>query len=170
MTIFISYSRLDSEFVDRLIHELEQRGIDAWGDREDSRRGSDWRSSTSQAVRQSQAVVVVLSPRFAASDNAAKELSIADHYKRPIIPVMESTEDKLSDTVDEVVQALRGLPPLSDGDRPAKKAEPTQAATQAKSRTEFLQSKRYWLPGTLLVAIAFVIGLGQTVVFDWRGF
>jgi hypothetical protein len=171
MTIFISYSRLDSEFVDRLIRELEERGIDAWVDREDSRRGSDWRSSTSQAVRQSQAVVVVLSPRFAASDNAAKELSIADHYKRPIIPVMESTEDRLSDTVDEVVRALRGLtPPRPGGDRPAEKAEPTQDATQQKSRTEFLQLKRHWLLGTVLVALAFVIGLTQMGVFDWQDF
>ncbi len=33
--IFISYSRLDREFVDRLIEALEQRGFDIWVDRKD---------------------------------------------------------------------------------------------------------------------------------------
>ena len=165
MTIFISYSRLDSEFVDRLIHELEERGIDAWVDRKDSRRGTDWRASTSRAMRQCQAVVVVLSPRFAASDNAAKELSIADQYKRPIIPIMEDTEERFSDAVDEVVQALHELSPPH---RPAEEIEPIQAATQEKSRTESLQHKRYWLLATLIVAIGLVIGLQQMGVFDWR--
>jgi hypothetical protein len=166
MTIFISYSRLDSEFVDRLIHELEDRGIDAY---KDSRNGSNWRASTSEAMRQCQAVVVVLSPRFAASDNAAKELSLADRYKRPLIPVMESTEDGFSDAVDEVMQALRGLPPSHpEGDPPAKKVEPIQAATQEKSRTEFLQPYRYWLLGTLLAAITFVVGLKEMGVFGSR--
>src|SRR5262245_25023526 len=87
MTIFISYSRHDSEFVDRLIHELEKSGFDAWVDREAIRGGAAWGASISQAIRRSQAVIVVLSPRSAASDNVAKELSLADHHKRPIIPV-----------------------------------------------------------------------------------
>jgi TIR domain len=78
MTIFISYSRHDSEFVDRLIHELERYGFDAWVDREDIRGGAAWGASISQAIRRCQAVIVVLSPRSAASDNVAKELSLAD--------------------------------------------------------------------------------------------
>jgi TIR domain len=167
MTIFISYSPLDSEFVDRLIHEFEERGIDAWVDFKDSRRSSDWRASTSQAMRQCQAVVVVLSPHFAASDNAAKELSLADHYKRPIIPIRKFTEERFSDAVDEVVRALHALPPPPAGHRPAKQIEPIQTATQDKSRTESLQHRRHGLLATLLIAIGLVLGLKQMGAFDW---
>ena len=110
MTVFISHSRFDNEFVDRLIHKLEERGFDAWSTRPDTDGGSVWRASTSQAMSQCQAVIVVLSPHFAASQNAAKELSIADHYKRPIIP-LEFSSSGLSEAVDEVVQTLRALPP-----------------------------------------------------------
>jgi TIR domain len=78
MTIFISYSRHESEFVDRLIRELEKSGFDAWFDREDIRGGAAWGASISQAIRQCQAVIVVLSSRSTASDNVAKELSLAD--------------------------------------------------------------------------------------------
>ena len=116
MTVFISHSRFDSEFVDRFIYKLEERGFDAWSTHPDTDGGSAWRDSTSQAMRQCQAVIVVLSPHFASSQNAAKELSIADHYKRPIIPV-DFNRSGLSEAVDEVVQTLRTLPPALLPDR-----------------------------------------------------
>jgi hypothetical protein len=165
MTIFISYSRLDSEFVDQLIHELEERGVDAWADPQDTVGGSAWRASTSHAIRQCRAVIVVLSPRFAASDNAAKELSIADHYKRPIIP-MEFTHKGLSAAVDEVVQALRALPPPLPGG-PAKPIERMPAAAQEKSSIGTRQHKGYWLV-TILLALGLVFGLKEMGVFDWH--
>jgi TIR domain len=169
MTIFISYSRLDSEFVDRLVHELEERGVDAWADAHDSSGGSAWRASTSLAMRRCQAVIVVLSPRFAASDNAAKELSIADHYKRPIIP-MEFTHSGLSEAADEVVRALRALPPpaLPGGPRAEKPIEPMPVASQDRSSTRSRERKRHWLLGTVLVTLGLVFGLNQAGVFHWR--
>jgi hypothetical protein len=110
MTVFISHSQFDIDFVDRLIYKLEERGFDAWSTHPDTDGGSAWRVSTSQAMRQCQAVIVVLSPHFAASQNAAKELSIADQYKRPIIP-LKTTHSGFSQAVDQVVQTLRRLPP-----------------------------------------------------------
>ena len=141
MTIFISYSRRDSEFVDRLIQQLEKNGFDAWVDREDIRGGAAWGAAISEAIRRCQAVIVVLSSGSTASDNVARELSLADRHKRPIIPVrfeaspisaalefqlaglqiIEFSRRDFARSVDEVVQALRGLPhaPPAEGRRQA---------------------------------------------------
>ncbi len=49
--IFVSYSRSDSDFVDKLIGELEQSGLHVWVDREDIGGGDRWRASISEAIR-----------------------------------------------------------------------------------------------------------------------
>ena len=179
MTIFISYSRRDSEFVDRLIQQLEKNGFDAWIDREDIRGGAAWGAAISEAIRRSQAVIVVLSSGSTASDNVARELSLADQHKRPIIPVrfeasplsaalefqlaglqiIEFTQAGFSDSVDKVVQALHTLSP--PGFQAGEQIEPNKTTTQQKSRAGSLQLQGYWLLGTLLVVTVLVIGIKQ---------
>ena len=186
MTIFISYSRHDSEFVDRLIHELERRGYDAWVDREDIRGGAAWGASISQAIRQCQAVIVVLSPRSASSDNVAKELSLADHHKRPIIPlrfepgaipaalefqlaglqIIEFNRAGFSNSVDQVVQALRALPHPAARRPSEQQIEPIQ--TRQKSPTGSLRRKAYWLLASILVVAGLIVTLRQMRIFDRR--
>jgi TIR domain len=188
MTIFISYSRHDSEFADRLIHQLEKSGFDAWVDREDIRGGAAWGASISQAIRQCQAVIVVLSSRSTASDNVAKELSLADHHKRPIIPVrfepvtipaalefqlaglqiIEFTRGGFSDSVNEVVHALRALPHLAAGRRSEGQIERIQTRTQQESRTGSLQRKGFWLLASILVLAGLIVTLRQIRIFDRR--
>jgi TIR domain len=186
MTIFISYSRHDSEFVDRLIHELERRGFDAWVDREDIRGGAAWGASISQAIRECQAVIVVLSPRSAASGNVAKELSLADHHKRPIIPlrfepgaipaalefqlaglqIIEFNRAGFSNSVDQVVQALRALPHPA-ARRPSEQ-QIERIQTRQESRTGSLRRKAYWLLASILVVAGLIVTLRQMKIFDRR--
>jgi hypothetical protein len=184
MTIFVSYSRHDSEFVDRLIQELERRGFDAWVDREDIRGGAAWGAAISQAIRRCLAVIVVLSPHSGASANVAKELSLADHHKRPIIPIrfepgaipaalefqlaglqiIEFSRGGFSNSADQVVQALRALP------RPpaAEQIERIQTGTQEKSKPGSLRHKGLWLIAGILVAAGLIVTLRQMGVFDRR--
>jgi len=89
--IFISYSRLDREVVDRLVEELERRGFDVWVDRKDIGGGSDWRAAISQAIRTCRAFLVVLSRNSADSKKVVQELSLADQHERQIIPLMVET-------------------------------------------------------------------------------
>jgi hypothetical protein len=91
--IFISYSRLDREFVDQLIEELERRGFDIWVDRKDISGGADWRAAISQAIRSCRAFLVVLSHNSADSKKVVQELSLADQHERQIIPLMHDTCD-----------------------------------------------------------------------------
>ena len=85
--IFISYSRRDSDFVDRLIHDLAAGGLNVWMDRTGIEGGEKWRAAIAQAVRECEAFILVLSPQSAASDNVTKEVSLADSHKRRIIPL-----------------------------------------------------------------------------------
>jgi hypothetical protein len=86
--IFISYSRKDKDFVDKLVRDLENSGFSVWIDREDIRGGDSWRKSIVDAIRSCDIFVLVLSPNSVASVNVAKEVSIADSDKARIIPVI----------------------------------------------------------------------------------
>jgi hypothetical protein len=61
---FISYSRADSAFADKLTDDLEERGIPVWIDRESIEGGAAWRASISKAIRSCCAFILTLSPRW----------------------------------------------------------------------------------------------------------
>ena len=91
--IFISYSRKDSDFVDGLIRDLEQRGIDVWVDREDIEGGAAWRAAITEAIRECRAFLLVLSPQATHSRNVSRELSLAESRNRLIIPIIHQPCD-----------------------------------------------------------------------------
>ena len=131
--IFISYSRLDRETVDRLIEELARRGFDVWVDRKDIAGGSDWRAAISQAVRSCRAFLVVLSCNSADSKKVVQELSLADQHGRQIIPLrldaceipadmelqlstlqwINFTDRSFNEAVDQIESALTKKKPAS---------------------------------------------------------
>lgn len=86
--VFISYSRGDSQFVDKLIHDLEQNGIPVWLDRQDIEGGEAWRAAISEAIRRCRAFLIVLSPLSTRSKNVSRELSLAETHDRMIIPII----------------------------------------------------------------------------------
>jgi hypothetical protein len=86
--IFLSYSRLDQEFADRLSAALQEYGIPVWVDRVSIQAGDAWRAAIAHAIAECDAFLVVLSPQCVASRNVVKELSIAESRNRHIIPVM----------------------------------------------------------------------------------
>jgi len=86
--IFISYSRKDSEFVDRLIQALELYGFPTWKDVTAISGGDVWKATISRAVRECDAFLVVLSPQSANSENVSKELAVATKHARRVLPVM----------------------------------------------------------------------------------
>ncbi len=86
--VFISYSRKDNEFVDKLIMDLERNGVHVWIDRHDIEGGTAWRAAIAEAVRQCSAFVIVLSPNSTSSRNVSRELSVAESHDRLIVPVI----------------------------------------------------------------------------------
>jgi hypothetical protein len=86
--IFISYSRLDSEFVNRLIGELDSKGLKVWIDRDDIEGGEKWRAAIVQAISLCRAFLLILSPNSANSRNVSTELTLAENKERRIIPII----------------------------------------------------------------------------------
>jgi len=86
--VFFSYSRKDSDFVDKLIAELESQGIDIWVDRGDILAGEAWRNSIVEAIINCPVFVIVLSPNSISSENVTKELTLAEQHKKRILPLV----------------------------------------------------------------------------------
>jgi len=86
--VFISYSRKDLSFVDKLAADLKNAGVDVWYDVSGIGGGSRWRSEIENALRSSQYVIVVLSPDAVTSEWVEREILFSSNLKRKIIPLM----------------------------------------------------------------------------------
>jgi hypothetical protein len=88
---FLSYSRKDKESVEQLENRLKAAGYETWIDIEGIRGGDLWREAIVKAIDQADALLVLLSPNSAKSDNVCTELVLATENKTRIVPVDIST-------------------------------------------------------------------------------
>jgi Tol biopolymer transport system component len=86
--VFISYSRKDLAFVERLAEDLKKAGLDVWYDISGLAGGSRWRSEIQKAIKDSQHIIVVLSPDSVESEWVEREFLFASNLKRKIIPLL----------------------------------------------------------------------------------
>ena len=86
--VFISYSRKDISFVELLAGDLKKNGMDVWYDLSRLEGGSRWRAEIEKAIRNSQYVIVVLSPASVESEWVEREFLFASNLKRKIIPLL----------------------------------------------------------------------------------
>jgi hypothetical protein len=100
--IFISYSRNDGPFVDRLQADLQSRGFDAWVDRRRLEGGQDWQEMIEGAINRSNVVLIVLSPDAIESPWVRREIGYAQDNGKLLIPL------KLK-TVSQVPIRLNGI-------------------------------------------------------------
>ena len=85
--VFISYCREDGDFADNLRHKLEEAEIPTWQDT-DLYGGQLWRAEIDLAIRESLAVVVVMSPEAAQSGYVAYEWAFALGVGVNVVPVL----------------------------------------------------------------------------------
>jgi hypothetical protein len=85
--IFISYSRADSEFVDRLESDLRRNGFSVWVDRSKLEGGREWLEMTQEALDNSTCVIVVASPGALDSPWVKTEYRYALANGKLVIPV-----------------------------------------------------------------------------------
>jgi hypothetical protein len=86
--LFISYSHKDTEFVHRLVLDLEDRGLPAWIDRGELQGGERWREEIGRGIRDSRVFLLIVSPDSVKSSYVAQELAQATQSQRPIIPIL----------------------------------------------------------------------------------
>jgi len=135
--VFLSYSRKDLEFVEKLAGDLKKSGFEVWYDLSGLAGGAHWRREIEAAIKNSQYIVVVLSPDSVESEWVEREFLFASDRARPIIPVMYRTcelpmnylnlnyidfrGNKYRENFDELLEALNvesaagTLPPSGSG-------------------------------------------------------
>ena len=92
--IFLSYRRTDKEFVGKLVAVLENLGPSVWWDDEIG-GGEDWRDAIIENLASSRCLVIVFSEACNSSKQLRKELAVADHLDKEVIPVLiEQTEPR----------------------------------------------------------------------------
>jgi hypothetical protein len=91
--VFVSYSRVDDQFVRKLHEALERVGKDAWVDWQDIAPTAEWGAEIYQAIEDADAFVFVLSPESVSSEECARELAHAAGHNKRIVPLHHRAVD-----------------------------------------------------------------------------
>ncbi len=86
--VFISYSRKDMAFADRLEAALKTRGFDVLIDRQEIYAFEDWWKRIEALIGHADTVVFVLSPDAIASDVALKEVTYSSSLNKRFAPIV----------------------------------------------------------------------------------
>jgi len=84
---FVSYSRADSEFAERLAADLKAGGVDVWIDESDLGSGH-WDDQVDEALAACHTLLVVLSPAAVQSVNVKNEVASALQEGKTVIPLL----------------------------------------------------------------------------------
>lgn len=85
--VFISYSRKDQSTARRLADDLRHHGYDVWMD-DRIEYGGQWLKVIFEAIRESSAVIVLMSPEAEKSDWVEKEYLYAKQLQKLVLPLM----------------------------------------------------------------------------------
>lgn len=89
--IFISYSRTDRDYVDKLRVELDSYGLEAWWDSHIS-TGDRWLATIEREIRQCRAMILIMSPDARESEWVEREIMVAEREKKRIFPLLLNGE------------------------------------------------------------------------------
>jgi TIR domain-containing protein len=156
-TIFISYSRKDMAFTDRLEVALKARGCEALVDRSEIYPFEEWWQRIKSLIARADTLVFVLSPDGVASDVALREVSFAASLNKRLAPVVcRRVDDK---SVPAALARLNFIF-LDDAARFEQSVDRLVVALNTdiawvRQHTEFGEQARLWalakLPGGLLL-------------------
>ena len=87
-SVFISYSRKDKPFVQKLNDALDNAGIHAWVDWEGIELASDWMQRITAAIQGTDAFLFIISPDSLKSKVCADELELGLKLNKKLIPIL----------------------------------------------------------------------------------
>ena len=144
--IFISYSRKDMGFADRLDAALKARGFEPLIDRTDIYAFEDWWERIKGLIGEADTVVFVLSPDAVASEVCAREIDYAASLNKRFAPIVCRPVE--NGTVPEPLRRLNFVL-FDDPDRFEASAERLVAALETdiewiRRHTRFGEQARQW--------------------------
>jgi len=142
-TYFLSYARADETIALRFADDLIAAGVQVWVDQYDIRPSQHWDRAVEAAVRSCEGMIVILSPRSAASPTVADEVSVAIDMQKDLIPILiepcvlplRMTRMQFIDAARDYDKALRRcLATIEGHERPAREPpRPTHVALPAQT-------------------------------------
>ncbi|MBI5948571.1 MAG: toll/interleukin-1 receptor domain-containing protein [Chloroflexi bacterium] len=93
--VFISYSREDRPFVDRLSQDLRSGGVATWQDTKEIAAGENWRLAIEESLQSASAMLYVASSASPNSHWMAKEVQAVLGSEKLIIPLIRDDQGEL---------------------------------------------------------------------------
>lgn len=105
--VFISYSRRDKEFVEKLVKALEDKKRDVWVDFEDIPFASEWWDEIQKGIESSESAIFVISPDYLASEVCGLEVNYVHKNNKRIVPIVFQKPER--NTVPDTLAALNWI-------------------------------------------------------------
>lgn len=105
--VFISYSRKDKPFVEKLVGALKTQERDVWVDWEDIPFAVEWWEEIQAGIEASESAVFVLSPDSLASEVCGLEINYVHKNNKRLIPVVFRKVDRAS--IPEMIASLNWI-------------------------------------------------------------
>lgn len=86
--VFVSYSRRNKNFAERIARDLSDAGLDVWVDWRQIHAGELWQNEIFRGIERCDMLVACLSPDSVESDWVQREINTAREQEKFIIPVM----------------------------------------------------------------------------------
>jgi len=102
MDVFISYSRKDKNFVQKLHEGLTQSQKDSWVDWEDIPLTADWWAEIQAGIEESDTFVFVISPDSVDSKVCHQEIDHAVQHNKRLIPIVYRYSDGVPDALSHL--------------------------------------------------------------------
>ena len=94
--IFLSYSRTDSEIMQKVKQSFKDAGFAVWTDEKIEIGASSWQVAIEKAIQESYCLVVILSPDAVTSEWVREEINYAKFQEKPIFPILARGTEKSS--------------------------------------------------------------------------
>ncbi len=110
MKVFLSYTHNDSFLAKKIASALVKKGLDVWNAETEILPGDNWAEKISNALKESDAMVVLVTPESLESRIVRREIEYAlgdKSYNKRVIPVLIGSEENLS--VESIPWILRKL-------------------------------------------------------------
>ncbi|NOG51833.1 MAG: toll/interleukin-1 receptor domain-containing protein [Chloroflexi bacterium] len=85
---FISYSRRNTNFAERLARDLNDAGVEVWIDFRQIHAGERWKDEIRRGVERSEVIVIVLSPDSVVSEWVQFEINYGREKNKVLLPIM----------------------------------------------------------------------------------
>lgn len=111
MKVFISHTQKDTELARKVAAVLREAGLDVWFDANEILPGENWAEKISEALKESEAMVVLLTPEALESNNVRREIDYAlgeKTYDKRLIPVIVGNPEEMpSEKIPWILRRLR---------------------------------------------------------------